>query len=449
MTVDELLAKNPFYSAHRGSGVEFPEHTMAAYESAVAAGADALEVSVQATADGILVCYHDTTLTRMAGLPGAVSDYTYAQLREAVRVKPQAMLGDGWANQPIPLLDDVLKRYLGKIVIFLEPKTNPATDALIDYIPRLDHSLVADYLIWKVYFTNNTTAWAQAQGMRTWAYIDATTALSDMDPFEAYVDYWGVPHTATDAVITGVVNRGKPVIVWEVARRSDRNRFAALGVQGMMTPSVLYMKHESSQILSRDKWVTRVKAPGDLALENYIDTYALKYDVDGWAYFDQMTRPAALIGSQSFPTFPANGYRITFDMKYDVVPAATLHAGIAFGKMSDDYYRFSESLSTGGYHIALRGNGDFQLYSHTPGSPNGTLLAQALLSGTPVAGQAMSFQVDVTPTQLVVTRTDVNPDVVLTSANALYRGGYIHLSGGSVTVAAQKPKFRNFVVTAL
>ena len=30
-----MLAEDPFYVAHRGSGAEFPEHTMAAYEAAL------------------------------------------------------------------------------------------------------------------------------------------------------------------------------------------------------------------------------------------------------------------------------------------------------------------------------------------------------------------------------------------------------------------------------
>ena len=41
--------------AHRGASGDHPEHTLAAYEEAVAQGADGVECDIRLTADGHLV----------------------------------------------------------------------------------------------------------------------------------------------------------------------------------------------------------------------------------------------------------------------------------------------------------------------------------------------------------------------------------------------------------
>lgn len=52
--------------AHRGASAEYPELTLIAYEQALAQGAEGLECDVRLTADGMLVCLHDTTTQRVA-----------------------------------------------------------------------------------------------------------------------------------------------------------------------------------------------------------------------------------------------------------------------------------------------------------------------------------------------------------------------------------------------
>ena len=66
--------------AHRGSSADSPEHTLAAYEQAVADGADALECDVRLTADGHLVCVHDRRIDRTSDGRGIVSTMTLSDL---------------------------------------------------------------------------------------------------------------------------------------------------------------------------------------------------------------------------------------------------------------------------------------------------------------------------------------------------------------------------------
>lgn len=77
------LRRSPLVIAHRGSSALLAEHTMAAYERAVADGADAVECDVRLTADGVLVCVHDRRIDRTSDGRGAVSSKTYAELSQA------------------------------------------------------------------------------------------------------------------------------------------------------------------------------------------------------------------------------------------------------------------------------------------------------------------------------------------------------------------------------
>jgi glycerophosphoryl diester phosphodiesterase len=80
--VSTLSAPRPQVVAHRGASTEAPEHTLAAYRTALEAGADALECDVRLTADGQLVCVHDRKVDRTSDGRGVVSTLELARLEE-------------------------------------------------------------------------------------------------------------------------------------------------------------------------------------------------------------------------------------------------------------------------------------------------------------------------------------------------------------------------------
>ena len=70
--------------AHRGFSARFPEGTRAAYEGAVIAGADGFECDVRLTRDNQVICFHDRTIKRIAGVRKAVSRLTAQELHKLV-----------------------------------------------------------------------------------------------------------------------------------------------------------------------------------------------------------------------------------------------------------------------------------------------------------------------------------------------------------------------------
>jgi glycerophosphoryl diester phosphodiesterase len=67
--------------AHRGGRRIRPEHTLVAYEQALADGADVLELDIHATSDGVIVVMHDDMIDRTTNGEGFIKDMTFAELR--------------------------------------------------------------------------------------------------------------------------------------------------------------------------------------------------------------------------------------------------------------------------------------------------------------------------------------------------------------------------------
>ncbi len=113
------MRKSPLVCAHRGRSGLFPENTMAAYEAAVEIGADFMELDVRSTADGEIVCIHDSTVDRTTDGSGEVSEMTLEQVQA---LDAGAWIDDDFAGERIPLLGDVLEQIAPRLVIDIEIK---------------------------------------------------------------------------------------------------------------------------------------------------------------------------------------------------------------------------------------------------------------------------------------------------------------------------------------
>ncbi len=67
--------------AHQGGAKEAPSSTLFAMRQAVANGADALELDVHMSRDGVLMVCHDATVDRTTNASGAIADLTVDELR--------------------------------------------------------------------------------------------------------------------------------------------------------------------------------------------------------------------------------------------------------------------------------------------------------------------------------------------------------------------------------
>ena len=120
-----LDAPGPLAFAHRGGAAHAPENSWRAFEHAVGLGYRYLETDLQATADGVLVAFHDKTLTRVCGQDGVLRRLSHAEL-SAARI-------DG--TEPIPLLEDLLAAW-PDVRFNLDVKDAPAIAPLPEVLRR-------------------------------------------------------------------------------------------------------------------------------------------------------------------------------------------------------------------------------------------------------------------------------------------------------------------------
>jgi glycerophosphoryl diester phosphodiesterase len=75
-------SSRPLVFGHRGASADLPEHTLEAYQLALAQGVEGVECDVRMTRDGHLVCLHDARLDRTSNGTGRVSRHSLAELNE-------------------------------------------------------------------------------------------------------------------------------------------------------------------------------------------------------------------------------------------------------------------------------------------------------------------------------------------------------------------------------
>lgn len=121
--------------AHRGDRESYPENTLAAFESAIAKGADALELDVFLTRDGALVVHHDYVLGRTMEGSGYIGDFTLAELK---KLGTGAWYGPDFVGERIPTLTEVLELGRGRVRFELEMRTpsRPFLECLLRELKR-------------------------------------------------------------------------------------------------------------------------------------------------------------------------------------------------------------------------------------------------------------------------------------------------------------------------
>lgn len=236
---DTAILDRPFVIAHRGASGIAPENTLAAFEAAIAAGADGIELDVAPCATGELMVLHDDCVDRTTNGSGQLETMSFDALRV---LDAGAWFGPEFVGERIPTLAEALDLAAGHVWVNIEIKGSHLRDATIaDRIVALlrargnrDRVLVSSFnpaILWRmarmapqipralIYSPN--LAFYLAHG---WArYLVAPAALH--------------PHMSlvNDAYMRSAHRRGYQVNVWTVNAPEDMRRMIALKVDGIIT----------------------------------------------------------------------------------------------------------------------------------------------------------------------------------------------------------------------
>lgn len=130
-------------TAHRGNSSEYPENTLAAFESAILLGADWIELDVLRTKDGYIVINHDLSTKNVSGVDLNIGDSTLEELRKLDMAtgfrKSNRLTETTCPPRSILLLEDAIRLILKykKAKVSIQPK-NKCVDESIEIIRKLD-----------------------------------------------------------------------------------------------------------------------------------------------------------------------------------------------------------------------------------------------------------------------------------------------------------------------
>lgn len=214
--------------AHRGASADFPEHTLAAYEGAVAQGADGFECDLRLTKDGVPVLWHNASALERAGNPGLIAEMTF---RELSRAYPTVMQLEEFllfavANKKSVLLEskhpvisgnrieEVIVETMGKVKNIEQINLNVMSFSwfAIEKMRRIDSTITTTFLL------HERTPWRLAK-------LSSAKAIGP-----------GIEQLRAQPILAQKVkDLGRSLNVWTVDHPSDIQLCQKLGVDILIT----------------------------------------------------------------------------------------------------------------------------------------------------------------------------------------------------------------------
>ena len=211
--------------AHRGASADFAEGSKAAYEGALAQGADGFECDVRLTKDKQIICYHDRNTTRLSKINLEIAKSTYSELKE--KVDPYRL------DQ---LLDLAIENKKDLVIEFKHPVP---TGGLVE---KLTHNLLAEKsaAITKSKITVSLISFSYLATLRNLrsghqsAYLIQSKILSRINPAPIIGPSIKLVRENPEFISTQI-KKGKKVFVWTVNNEADLQLCARLGVNAVMS----------------------------------------------------------------------------------------------------------------------------------------------------------------------------------------------------------------------
>lgn len=234
--------------AHRGGRAGAPENTIETMRRGLADGADAIELDVRLSADGVVVVIHDPTVDRTTDGSGVVAQMALAELKSldaGARFGPQRRATGQHGRQRIPTLAEVLEEF-PHVALLIEVKELQAavpTRTLIE--ARLaEGRCVVDSLSSRLLDPFRGSRIPRGAGRSGAIRLLAESFLGGPSPIAADIaalcippDYHRVP-LPVGRLIAAMRAAHKPTHIWTVNEPADALRLWRLGARGIITDDV-------------------------------------------------------------------------------------------------------------------------------------------------------------------------------------------------------------------
>ena len=228
-----MSAATVLVDAHRGASARCPENTLAAFEAAIACGADSVELDVQLSADAVPVVIHDDTVDRTTNGTGAVAQLTAAELAS---LDAGSWKSPSFRGERIPTLDQCLWLLAGTVRINIELKARDLRLAGLVVAAIEQRGLHRQVMVSSFHLELLAAVRARLPGVRIHHFLERELAPGFFERDGRIVDSVGVAKEyVTPEVVAWFRAAGRPTWVWTVDDPADALRFAAMGVESITT----------------------------------------------------------------------------------------------------------------------------------------------------------------------------------------------------------------------
>ena len=207
---------------HRGSPREYRENTLPSFERAFQVGADAVELDVHATGDGVVVIHHDAATNSRHGDTGPV-----ATIAESTFDLLRGIRGAGVA---IPTLDEMLATVPEKATVYVEVKAPAIEDAVVALIQSSGKQCAVHSFDHRIARRVHELAPTIPVGILQTSYpVDPLRPMRDVGARDLWqhwelIDEWLIQHVHAD---------GGRVIAWTVNDAMVAERLCGWGIDGI------------------------------------------------------------------------------------------------------------------------------------------------------------------------------------------------------------------------
>jgi glycerophosphoryl diester phosphodiesterase len=223
--------------AHRGASGNFPENTRVAFEKAIEAHSDVIELDCQLTRDGHVVVFHDENLRRIAGFDGAVKERTLAQLKE---LDIGSWRKKSHRGERILTLEEAFDMIGGRADVCIDIKQFPKSSEGIE-LKLLFIVSHYDYLDRTIFSSFDYRCLERVRELAPESRIgvicesatkeDPIRAARELDAVSIHVE----KRLATRDFLGQAWQEGLDVYVWTINEIREMARFVSLGVQGLIS----------------------------------------------------------------------------------------------------------------------------------------------------------------------------------------------------------------------
>ncbi len=246
--LDLSRMKYPLLIGHRGYPAKFPENTLAAFEGAIQAGCDMIELDVTLTQDRKVVVIHDDSLERTTTGKGLVRNHRLAEIKQ---LEAGSWFDSRFAGERVPELAEVLELTASRCMLNIEIKGSAfeadyPSDAIEHQVAALSRKHGAmDRVIVSSFDSRILERMAAMETPPALAFIsDHPVDHGLLDLLRAIKAFSWHPwfKVLTKDHVERVHAAGLKVFAWTINTREEAEQALALGADGLICNELRVMR---------------------------------------------------------------------------------------------------------------------------------------------------------------------------------------------------------------